>query len=33
MHANILVGNPEERRPPEKLGVDGRIILIWFFEK
>ena len=29
----VLVGRLEEKRPPENLGVDGRIILKWFLKK
>jgi hypothetical protein len=28
-----LVGKPEGRRPLERPGVDGRIILKWIFER
>jgi hypothetical protein len=27
----VLVGKPEGKRPLERLGVDGRIILRWIF--
>jgi hypothetical protein len=29
----FLVGSPHEKRPIRRLGVDGRIILKWIFEK
>jgi hypothetical protein len=29
----VLVGKPEEKRPLERRGVDGRIILRWIFRK
>jgi hypothetical protein len=29
----VLVGKPEGRRHLEDLGVDGRMILKWMFEK
>jgi hypothetical protein len=29
----VLVGRLEEKRPPENLSVDGRIILKWIFRK
>jgi len=29
----VLVGKPEEKRPLVRPGVDGRIILRWFFSK
>ena len=29
----VLVGKPEGRRHLEELGVDGRMILKWIFEK
>jgi hypothetical protein len=28
-----IVGKPEEKRPPGRPGVDGRIILRWIFRK
>ena len=29
----VLVGNPRERDHSENLGIDGRIVLKWFFKK
>jgi hypothetical protein len=29
----VLMGKPEEKRPLEDPGVDGRIILRWLFRK
>jgi hypothetical protein len=29
----VLVGKPEGRRPLERPGVDGKIILRWIFRK
>jgi hypothetical protein len=28
IHDKTAVGNPEEKRPPEHIGVDGIIIII-----
>jgi hypothetical protein len=30
---NILVGKPEGKRPLERLGVDGRVMLEWILWK
>jgi len=29
----VLVGKPEGKRPLERPGIDGRIILRWIFRK